>query len=253
MQSDFNDYNFKQIERNLYKEYIKLRYRLIDLFEEWYLMNSSVRSRLMLNYQRHFGELEVELIKKRKEAESIKSVIDSISDDKLNLKTNKFNNSNVDNIDNTIPFNNLNNQYDLSKTYKSIVKLIHPDVNEHYNENSKLWDIVQLAYKKEDYKKLKSIHELIINEEKSDYNNIKSKVRKLKNQIQLEEFKLEKMKSIEPFSYEFSLKDESWINNRKNEIKNEINRFERKINFRKKILDSLKGENRFLRHKSKIN
>lgn len=251
MQSLFNDYKNKHINKNLYREYVKLKYKLIDLYEEWYLLNSSVKSRLLLNYQNHFGDLETELNKKEKEAETIKSLIDSISFKKISepKKNEKINMNNIDSF--TSPFQS--SQKDISKTYKNIVKIIHPDINQDFDKYSKIWDIVQLAYEKKEANKLENIFEIIQENPDFDNNEIKSKIRKLNNQISIEEFRLEKLKTFEPFSFEKSLKDEEWIKSRKTELYHKIHRLEKKIDFRKKILDSLKDKNRFMRHKSKIN
>lgn len=227
MQSNFSDFIFIQNLRNSNNksENLNLLKKLISdifiLLEEWYLLNSSIKSRIELEYQIAFGDLELELNKKK---EKIDLVINEL---------NKFKNMTEYN-DEDHYFNDIKQKNQL---YRNIVKKIHPDVSK--NKYDQLWDIVQLAYKKQDSDKLKTISIILDLENKLDNMELNNVIIILKNQLQKHQIELNMQINEEPFSLINSLKEPKWIESRRYELKNKIEKLDEKLNNKKRILNTI--------------
>jgi hypothetical protein len=222
MQSIFNDFKFEHFKnnKNSQSEIKLLIEEIILILEEWYLLNSSIKSRIELEYQIVFGDLEVELNKKK---ESIDFIVNEL---------NKFKKT----INNNEPKYFINNIQGNNNLYREIVKKIHPDVSK--SKYRFLWDIVQLAYKKQDYEKLKTISIILNFENDNDFKD-NNKFIMLKNQLYKHKKELNQQVNEEPFSFIRHLKEPEWIESRRFELKMKINNLDEKLNNKKQLLNTL--------------
>jgi vacuolar-type H+-ATPase subunit I/STV1 len=127
---------------------------------------------------------------------------------------------------------------ELKKTYRAIIKLIHPDVNDNLTEEQKaLWNRVNDAYETGNIEMLKVLYELVLdnetieNTENTDDENeidvLKTKVEFLQKKIKDLLQDIEKIKKAFPFNIVDFLKDEEKIHNKQEELHKSIKEAER--------------------------
>jgi uncharacterized metal-binding protein/gas vesicle protein len=127
---------------------------------------------------------------------------------------------------------------ELKKTYRAIVKLIHPDVNDNLSEEQKaLWNRVTDAYETGNIEMLKVLYELALDNEaientenmddKNEIDILKTKVEFLQNKIKDLLIDIEKIKKAFPFNIVDFLEDEEQIRNKQEELHKSIKEAER--------------------------
>ena len=210
------------------------RSRLLELLNEWHIMQNVVHPQIMFKYENIFGDIEYKLKEKNIEAQKIEEKINE-----LQLKLNANNNSNqTRNIFDQKKESDID-PVEFSKTYRKIVKNLHPDLNGKSIEFEMYWDNIQSAYRHQDIKRLKMFEVTLCNEESERFNiqeELNIEIKKLDNYILDEEVNLRKLKYQEPFCFEDKLDDRVWVLKRKNILKNKLDQAERKVEFSKRML-----------------
>jgi hypothetical protein len=133
---------------------------------------------------------------------------------------------------------------ELRKIFKILAKQLHPDVNPNLTETQKeLWHKVKAAYDQGDVDQLKALQLVYENEIKgseSDRQEMSESEIQLRNEVLKESIKIlseeiKQIRSVFPFDIEDQIKDEEWVFEKVNEIKESIQQH-------KKLEEELKAE-----------
>ena len=135
---------------------------------------------------------------------------------------------------------NKEDSIELQRTYRLLVKKLHPDVNPDQTEKSKLlWNRTMHAYSLGDIGELRAI-KLLVYDFKDDasvdsglkiYNHIESIKQKIFDLIEY----IKKIKGEFPFTIEHDINDENWVANKNSEILKKIE----KLNDKKEELEHI--------------
>ena len=127
----------------------------------------------------------------------------------------------------------------IKKKYKSIAMSIHPDLHSEFDFGDELlgiWEKAKTAYKCNDLNALEEAEVLLAEYLKKhgknidvDIQNIEAKVRKLQTEIDM-------IISNDPYKYKFLLSDNSLIERKKEELKEDIEEYQRYL---EELLDKL--------------
>lgn len=122
--------------------------------------------------------------------------------------------------------------------YKKLVKRLHPDLNEFSEKNKILWLRTCDAYKNGDLDELRTLMCIVQNEE-DDENYLEenqllidNKINKLQQIFHNINKQIEEIHSTFPFIIEKEINDTSWVQNKVDEILENINRLK---NYREKL------------------
>ncbi len=147
---------------------------------------------------------------------------------------------------------------ELQKTYRSLVKKLHPDVNDSRTEKTKmLWNRTMQAYKYGDLEELKAIAVLVEDVEDDSKlfqaDNIDDRLGSIKQKVYGLMESIKKIRSEFPFTIENDIQDENWVAKKNEEIFSKIKKLEHKKIGLLKILDEMILENVDLPGSKEIN
>ena len=137
---------------------------------------------------------------------------------------------------------------ELKKIYRAIVKALHPDLNPNVTKQQiKLFQNAVTAYKNGDLQTLRIINEMISNNHSEDDNT--DNIEKMRNElIRLDRMissingDVEKIKSEYPYTMKDILFDKEQLNQRKQELKDNIDQCNELVSFYKTKIQHLLGD-----------
>lgn len=137
---------------------------------------------------------------------------------------------------------------ELKKLYRAIVKALHPDLNPSVTKQQiKLFQNAVTAYKNGDLQTLRIINEMISNNHSEDDNT--DNIEKMRNElIRLDRMissingDIEKIKSEYPYTMKDILSDKEQLNQRKQELKDNIDQCNELVSFYKTKIQHLLGD-----------
>ena len=137
---------------------------------------------------------------------------------------------------------------ELKKIYRAIVKALHPDLNPNVTKQQiKLFQNAVTAYKNGDLQTLRIINEMISNNHSEDDNT--DNIEKMRNElIRLDRMissingDVEKIKSEYPYTMKDILFDKEQLNQRKQELKDNIDQCNELVSFYKAKIQNLLGD-----------
>jgi hypothetical protein len=244
------------------------RNELLKLLDDWHYFQNVLHSQIMFTYETIFGELEYELHLKSRIASELERRLELLSiklqrGEKLNNKTFNFINRIVNNefkrLDNQfeedIQYSNDNSNYIYKNSkqekaiptlYRKIVWKLHPDVAGNTDLFQKYWDNVQDAYKSKNYHRLNLFYKIlysnteqeIVNSQTEEY-ILRTEIRELEKNIDIEKHKIANLMEQEPFIFVDKLDDEIWVARRKRKLLNKLFQIDRQIRYNEVKLKSL--------------
>ena len=137
---------------------------------------------------------------------------------------------------------------ELKKLYRAIVKALHPDLNPNVTKQQiKLFQNAVTAYKNGDLQTLRIINEMISNNQ-SEYDNtdniekMRDELIRLDRMISSINGDVEKIKSEYPYTMKDILFDKEQLNQRKEELKDNIDQCNELVSFYKTKIQHLLGD-----------
>ncbi len=249
---------------------------LLRLLNDRFVLKNIVAPRLMFVYETIFGDLEIELINKNREASKLERRLELISiklkrGEKLTKKTFEFIDEIVEreSVRNGESFESRKTKFssrvkngvqsgrnlsrkDIPKLYRGLVKKLHPDaVGTETEQFQKYWESVQDAYRSKNARRLKLFYQTLCGEDykpvadESDdlQEKIKREIRELRINIAAEKRRIERMKRTEPFTIENKISDKFWIARRKRILREKLFQADRQIRRHRRTLSSLASFN----------
>lgn len=137
---------------------------------------------------------------------------------------------------------------ELKKLYRAIVKALHPDLNPNVTKQQiKLFQNAVTAYKNGDLQTLRIINEMISNNHSEDDNTdniekMRNEVIRLDRMISSINGDIEKIKSEYPYTMKDILSDKEQLNQRKQELKDNIDQCNELVSFYKTRIQNLLGD-----------
>ena len=137
---------------------------------------------------------------------------------------------------------------ELKKLYRAIVKALHPDLNPNVTKQQiKLFQNAVTAYKNGDLQTLRIINEMISNNHSEDDNTdniekMRDELIRLDRMISSINGDIEKIKSEYPYTMKDILFDKEQLNQRKQELKDNIDQCNELVSFYKTKIKHLLGD-----------
>ena len=137
---------------------------------------------------------------------------------------------------------------ELKKLYRAIVKALHPDLNPNVTKQQiKLFQNAVTAYKNGDLQTLRIINEMISNNHSEDDNTdniekMRDELIRLDRMISSINGDVEKIKSEYPYTMKDILFDKEQLNQRKEELKDNIDQCNELVSFYKTKIQHLLGD-----------
>lgn len=137
---------------------------------------------------------------------------------------------------------------ELKKLYRAIVKALHPDLNPNVTKQQiKLFQNAVTAYKNGDLQTLRIINEMISNNHSEDDNTdniekMRDELIRLDRMISSINGDIEKIKSEYPYTMKDILFDKEQLNQRKQELKDNIDQCNELVSFYKTKIQHLLGD-----------
>jgi len=235
----------------------ELREAIRITLDEWYCLQNIKRPKILSEYDKLFGELEIEIQRKTLESSEIGRRVELLTlkkdrGEKLTKDLIILINTLVDKefaqfhkrINESLLMSeqerhhsatqdyNQSNNNELPKLYRAIVKKLHPDISTQDRDFSKYWQSVQEAYQTKNLQKIRSLYMLICDENEqfqsldtnsvSDESQLLNIIKGLEIQLERENRKLKRLKQDEPFTIEINLQNTHWIEQHRQKLNNEI-------------------------------
>ena len=137
---------------------------------------------------------------------------------------------------------------ELKKLYRAIVKALHPDLNPNVTKQQiKLFQNAITAYKNGDLQTLRIINEMISNNHSEDDNTdniekMRDELIRLDRMISSINGDVEKIKSEYPYTMKDILFDKEQLNQKKQELKDNIDQCDELVSFYKTKIQNLLGD-----------
>lgn len=137
---------------------------------------------------------------------------------------------------------------ELKKLYRAIVKALHPDLNPNVTKQQiKLFQNAVTAYKNGDLQTLRIINEMISNNHSEDDNTdniekMRDELIRLDRMISSINGDVEKIKAEYPYTMKNILFDKEQLNQRKEELKDNIDQCDELVSFYKTKIQNLLGD-----------
>ena len=238
----------------LQRQCADVRGRIRTLVDEWHVLTTVERPRLIALYDHYFGSIEREYQRlsldtaelfRRVELLSIKiergerltaEIIEHINRvvDKeyarfhqrlhqaFDMNATQRNEAAVAGIDSV-------DDGELTKTYRILVKRLHPDAVGRDDTTDPLWQQVQEAYAARSVSKLRSLLSMLDADVSADASTqgwnieqLQREVGLLTSRLDMERRKLERMRSSEPISIARELDDPDWRRNHEQELRTRL-------------------------------
>ena len=232
-----------------------------EALEEWHRLSTVVRPRLNAAYESFFGELERQLqvtaiasseLTRRVELLTIKvargerltpeiiALINQVVDkeyaryhrrlrEAFDMTVDDRNRAAASRIDAT-------DDAELVNMYRSLVKKLHPDANADASEDGTYWHRVQAAYKDRNVSQLRALLSVVgaadVDDTQTaswDLDRWHREVEVLERRRDVEERKLRRLRTQEPFVHEAELEHASWRDAHMRELQSAIAEKEREI------------------------
>lgn len=239
---------------------------------EWYNLNYEIKPQILYQYDLIFGEFEKKISSLTKIAAKMERKIEIFAikvqrGEKLTKQTIEFVNKIVEkefelkdkdlkssiansSPDQTDKYNNNEPHSELTKLYRKLVKILHPDVSGNSEIAQKYWYAVQDSYQKGNLQRLKLILESIssdalINDKTFiiDEDFLQKEISKIELMTEVEKRKIERMKLKEPLIFSEKLKDSLWIKQRSKKLQDRLLLLEKEIQTHHKMLKNIIGNN----------
>jgi hypothetical protein len=133
--------------------------------------------------------------------------------------------------------------------YRSLVKILHPDKSGETELFKRYWHSVQDAYKKGNLQRLKLFSRSLVNTDDRQYTDsyseeiaLRNELKDLEINIDAEKRRIENLRKQTPYIYADKLNDEEWVEKHKSEIKDNIAKTDREIDYYKKSLLEMTGK-----------
>lgn len=222
----------------------QLRRQLREMAEAWHDMSTNQRRTLTTTYDHHFGGRERELQRVAIEAAEIHRRVELLNTkftrgekltqeviDRVNLIVDKeferfhkrlreaFDMTRAERDREMAARGDQAADGELTTLYRSLVKKLHPDVNETTEEQHAAWQRVQDAYQQRNISQLRSLIAMLEADDASidhdasitDVDELTALAATLENRCDVERRKLERLQSEEPFCIAEQLTDEAWL------------------------------------------
>jgi hypothetical protein len=141
---------------------------------------------------------------------------------------------------------------ELTKIYRKLVKILHPDVSGDNEVAQKYWHAVQDSYLKGNLQRLKLILESIssnsiINDKNFviDEDFLLKEISKIELMTEVEKRRIERMKLKEPLIFSEKLKDSLWIKQRSKKLQERLILIEKEIQTHERMLKNIIGNKDF--------
>lgn len=222
---------------------LELKVELREAMDDWHRLSSEVRPRLHAQYELHFGELERELqvaaltsaeLFRRVELLSIKvsrgevltqhiiDLINQVVDSEYARFTMRIREAFYMDVDQRERAAKAREEHaqdgELVKMYRSLAKQLHPDAGQGDSaESVAIWHRVQQAYTSRNVSQMKSLLSMLgadeaLRTEAFDWSleRWQQEVAMMETRLRVEQRKLRKLRSEEPFTMEHVLDSEQW-------------------------------------------
>lgn len=251
------------------------RENLLSVINEWYRLNYEIQPQILYQYDLIFGEVEKKIalqtkisakLERKIEIFAIKiqrgekltdqtiDFVNKIVDKEFEKKDNELKNNFKEIEENQTVGKNKNNEpnSELTKIYRKLVKILHPDVSGENEIAKKYWFAVQDSYQKGNLQRLKLILESIssnaILKDKSniiDEEFLLKEINKIQLMTEVEKRRIERMKLKEPLIFSEKLKDSLWIKERQKKLKDRLILIEKEIQTHERMLKNIIGNKEF--------
>ncbi len=250
-------YNHTQNLNSLQERLNRGKSQLLDLLDEWHVKNTSERSRILFDYEKVFGEFESKIKLHYKEAKNLEGKLNALKE-KLRVKKSSKDSSYSKSINGSFKEKDSTtfNESEFNSVYRTIVKKLHPDLNDSTLDFDKYWNNIQFAYKSKDYLRLRMYSETLFNDSFTEANEFASeetqtellskKIEEIENYIKEEKSNLLRLQYTEPFCYEDRLKDHRWVMRHRHLLRNKLKQAKNKVEFNKKLLENMNVRYRIL-------
>ncbi|CAN5460567.1 hypothetical protein BH10BAC6_BH10BAC6_05570 [soil metagenome] len=222
----------------------ELRRQLRLTAEEWHEMSTTRRRELTATYDLHFGSRERELQRTAIEAAEIHRRVELLNTkfargekitqeviDRVNLIVDKeferfhkrlreaFDMSRAERDRDMAARGDQAADGELTTLYRTLVKKLHPDVNQTTEEQHAAWQRVQDAYQQRNVSQLRSLIAMLEADDASialdasitNVEELTAIVTTLENRCDVERRKLERLRSEEPFCIAEQLTNNEWL------------------------------------------
>lgn len=131
----------------------------------------------------------------------------------------------------------------VKQLYRKIVKLIHPDINPKTKEDgvlSELWNRITMAYHMNNLEDMEELEVLIINAlEQIGFDTIDIEIPNIEEKIAAVEARIDEIVSTDPYQYKYLLEDRELVNEKKQNIHDELKEYREYHEELEKILEQL--------------
>lgn len=233
-------------------EIIKVKNASYALYEEMLMRRDNLKKEAFLcqrNYVAEFGDLILEVFKKKVECIRKKKTIEYcqrsinhgklIDQDELQMFLQKemeeFQKQLDYMIEDTAAAKERDNITELDllkikKIYHKLVKLIHPDINPMTSETkelAELWEKVQVAYRCNDLKGMQESEVLVTTVlEQLGVGEIEVEIPKIDEKIAELEAEITKIRETDPYMYKYLLEDSEAVKAKKDSLSEELKSYE---------------------------
>jgi hypothetical protein len=254
----------------------ELRRELATTLDEWYELQHKVIPELRSEYEKHFREIEIELqteslrcadLARREElfrtkiergekltAEVINLVHEFVDREFAKLRERLQNLAEKDKRRRERRRQKLAKQElkELPGIYRELVKKLHPDAGADNTDFSKYWQRAQNAYESRNLARLKSIYAIVCGDQQSrdatqaksnlSLEHLRDEVASLERRVDYEQRKNAALENSEPLIWREDLYRESWLEQQRNRLNDEINAKKLEAGRHARFLDSILGD-----------
>ncbi len=263
-----------EISARLLRSIATLKQELHSLLEEWFSLEKVCRPKLTAEYDALFHDLETEIQRKTLEAAEIARKVELLG---LKKQRGELITSDTTHLVDTIvakEFERMRQRLhevfdkppdernplsarkisddEFPKMYRAIVKKLHPDISESSDAFRKYWNSVQTAYETKNKEQMQVLFHVLADDEvnstrhfvgnMTDISALESKEKELRQKVERERRKIQKLHNEEPFILSDLLKNTLWIAAQRKNLEDQINRKKKEISCARTAYSSLTGE-----------
>ncbi len=252
-----------------------MKSKLLRELDVWYFYENELKQRIIFDYENAFGDLEEEIEEKNRAADHLEKRIELLKLKKsrgerftstslklvnalaerqyerrarqsdMHTQPHTFNVPPINkNFAENIVFQE-DDKEDLTKIYRNLVKILHPDAKGDTEDFRRFWDKLQFAWRERNGDVLQMLN-LSLQEAPKAAANPSQTVKKdtfarLQQSLEKQETTLKALKESEPFIYEAKLKNKLWVRRRREFLKNKLFLLDKRINHSKRVINILSG------------